>query len=51
VGIFGQIDHAHPTFAQYFENPIMGDCLADHVWTSFEARDGKKTGAVTLKYF
>src|ERR1051326_1074526 len=30
VLVLGQIDHAHAAFAQFFEDSIMGNCLADH---------------------
>src|SRR5215217_3633990 len=28
--ILGEINRAHSAFAKFFENSIMGDCLADH---------------------
>ena len=28
--VFGLIHHAHATTAQFSENAIVGDCLADH---------------------
>ena len=30
AGVFGFVDHAHPAAAQFAQNAVMGDRLADH---------------------
>ena len=30
TGVFGLVDHAHPTTTEFFENAVMRDCLFDH---------------------
>ncbi len=31
VGVFSFVDHPHPTTAEVFEDPVVGDSLADHL--------------------
>jgi hypothetical protein len=38
ASILGLVDHTHPTAAQFFQNAIVGDSLADHQFIFRAAR-------------
>src|SRR5580704_6696388 len=39
AGVFGFVNHAHPASAQLFDNSIVRDGLANHVWDNRESRN------------